>query len=128
MNLRHRTKAQKETEIMSTPEKVRLREEAAARCTAEIKRRVLRRQARKARAEHLVRCILDPRKEKSKKKAADRIVRKRSFTEDRADVLGKRGYQDGVRRGKAEARGPRSWTITIHMDGSLQLSCVRCRG
>ena len=68
MNLRHRTKAQKETEIMSTPEKVRLREEAAARCTAEIKRRVLRRQARKARAEHLVRCILDPRKKKAKRK------------------------------------------------------------
>ena len=68
MNLRHRTKAQKETEIMSTPENVRLREEAAARCTAEIKRRVLRRQARKARAEHLVRCILDPRKKKAKRK------------------------------------------------------------
>ena len=53
--IRHRTKAQKEKEIMSTPVSVRLREEAAARCTAKIKRRVLRRQARKARAEHLVR-------------------------------------------------------------------------
>ena len=44
------------------------------------------------------------------------------------NVLGKRGYQDGVRRGKPEARGPRSWTIPIHIDGSSQLSCVRCRG
>ena len=48
--IQHRTNAQKEKEMMRTPENVRLREEAAARCTAKIKRRVLRRQARKARA------------------------------------------------------------------------------
>ena len=53
---------------MSVPETVRLRGEAAARCTAKIKRRTLRKQARKARAEHLV-----------KEKAADRIVRQRAF-------------------------------------------------
>ena len=41
-NIRHRTIAHKEKEIMSTPENVRLREEAAARCTAEIKWRVLK--------------------------------------------------------------------------------------
>ena len=46
--------------MMSTPENVRLREEAAAKCTAKIKRRVLRRQARKDRAEHLVRCSSEP--------------------------------------------------------------------
>ena len=57
--IRHRTNAQKEKEKRSTPENVRLREEAAARCTTKIKRRVLRRQARKARAEHLVRCSLE---------------------------------------------------------------------
>ena len=68
--IRHRTKAQREKGRMSTPETVRLREEAAARCTAKIKRRVLRRQARKARAEHMVICSLEPGKKK-----ADRIVR-----------------------------------------------------
>ena len=52
----HRTKAQREEDIMSTPENVRLPEEAAARCTTKLKRRVLRKQARKARAEHLVKC------------------------------------------------------------------------
>ena len=41
---------------MSTPENVRLPEEAAARCTTKLKRRVLRKQARKARAEHVVKC------------------------------------------------------------------------
>ena len=51
-NIGHRIKAQRGKGIMSTPENVRLREEAAARCTAKIKRRVLRKQARKARAEH----------------------------------------------------------------------------
>ena len=40
--IRHRTNAQKEKGIMSTPENGRLREEAAARCTRKIKRRVLR--------------------------------------------------------------------------------------
>ena len=39
--------------IMSTSQNVRLREEAAAKCTAKIKKEVLK-QARKARAEHLV--------------------------------------------------------------------------
>ena len=73
--IQHRTKAQKEKEMKRTPESVRLREEAAARCTAKMKRRVLRKQARKARAGHFVRCSLKPGKEKGEKKAADRIVR-----------------------------------------------------
>ena len=55
-------------EMMRTPESVRLREEAAARCTAKIKRRVLRKQAKKARTEHLVRCSLEPGKKKAKRK------------------------------------------------------------
>ena len=66
--IRHRTNALKEKEIMCTPENVRLREEAAARCTTKIKRRVVRRQARKARAEHLVRCSLESGKKKAKRK------------------------------------------------------------
>ena len=73
-NVVHRTKAQREKLMMSTPETVRLREETAARCTAKIKRIILRKQARKARAEHLVRCSLASG-EKGKTKAADRIVR-----------------------------------------------------
>ena len=70
---------------MSTPENVRLREEAAARCTTKIKRRVLRRQARKARAEHLVKCSLEPRKEKSKRKPLTELYIEGYFTEDRAE-------------------------------------------
>ena len=38
--------------LRSTPDDVRTREEAAARCTKVIKRRVLNKQARKARAQH----------------------------------------------------------------------------
>ena len=58
----HRTRAQREKEIMSTPVNVRLREEGAAGCTAKIKRRKLTKQARKASAEHLARCSLEPGK------------------------------------------------------------------
>ena len=64
--IQHRTNAQMEKEMMRIPENVRLREEAAARCMAKIKRRVLRRQAGKARAEHLVRCSLVPGKKEQK--------------------------------------------------------------
>ena len=55
----HHTKAERETFLLSTLQNVRLREEAAARCTAKIKRNVLMKQARKARAEHLVKCCLE---------------------------------------------------------------------
>ena len=50
------------------PENVSLREEAAARCTKKIKRQVLKKQARKARGEHLVKCCLEPGKKKVKRK------------------------------------------------------------
>ena len=56
---------------MGTPEIVRLREEAAARCAAKITRKVLKKQARKARAAHLVRCCLEPEKKKTNRKTAD---------------------------------------------------------
>ena len=42
----HHTKAKREKVIMSTPDNVRLREEAAVRCTAKIKRKVLKKRAR----------------------------------------------------------------------------------
>ena len=48
--------ADRETTTQQTPEKVRTREEAAARCTKVNKRRVLKKEPRKARAEHLVLC------------------------------------------------------------------------
>ena len=61
----HQTKARREEETNeSTPDNFRLREEAAAKCTAKIKRRIPRKQARKAGAEHLVQCSLEPVKTK----------------------------------------------------------------
>ena len=67
--------------MMSTPENVRLREEAAERCTAKIKRKVLKKQARKVRAEHLVRCSLEPGKKTNRKPLTELYV-KGHFTED----------------------------------------------
>ena len=43
--------------MKQTWENVRVREEAAARCTKVIKRRVLKKQARKARTDHVVNCM-----------------------------------------------------------------------
>ena len=82
--IRHRTKAHGENEIMSTPETVRLREEAAARSTAKIKRRILGKQTTKARAEHLAKCSLEPGKKKAKRKPLTELYVKGHFTEDRA--------------------------------------------
>ena len=67
-NIRHRTTAPREKEMMNTPETVRLREEAAARCTTKIKRRLLGKQPLKARAEHFVKCSPEPVKKKAKRK------------------------------------------------------------
>ena len=64
---------------------LRLREEAAARCTAKIKRRVLKKQARKARAEHQVKCCLVPGKKKAKRKPLTKLYVKGHFTEDREE-------------------------------------------
>ena len=49
------------------------------------KRRVLRRQARKARAEHLIRCSLVPGKKKAKRKPLTELYVKGHFTEDRSE-------------------------------------------
>ena len=81
----HRTKWHKEKKtIMSTPENVRLREEAAARCTAKIKRMILRKQARKARAD-LVKCSMKPGKKKTKRNPLTELYVKGHFTEDRGE-------------------------------------------
>ena len=94
--IRNRMKAQREKEMMSTPETVRLREEVDARCTTKIKRSVLRRQARKVRAEHLVKCSLEPGKKKGEKKAADRIIRKRVFIFPKTRRNGKKNFKGTV--------------------------------
>ena len=67
---------------MSTPDYVRFREEAAAKCTARIKRKVLKKHARNARAEHLVICCLEPVKKKTKRKPLTELYVKGHFTED----------------------------------------------
>ena len=79
------TKSEREYIILSVPENVRLHEEAAARCTAKIKRSVLKKQARKARAEHQVECCLEPGKEKAKRKPLTELCVKVHFTEDREE-------------------------------------------
>ena len=56
----HSTKNKRDKAVKQTPENVRVRDEEAARCTDVIKTRVLRKQARKARADHLVKCSLIP--------------------------------------------------------------------
>ena len=84
-NIQHRTKAHKENELMGAPERVRLREEAAARCAEKIKWRAPRRQARKASAEHLVRCSLEPGKKKAKRKPLTELYVSGHFAEDRAE-------------------------------------------
>ena len=81
---RHRTKSTKRKTTINTPENVKLREEAAARCTAKIKRRTLRKQAR-VRAEHLVKCSLEPRKQKTPRKPLTELSVKAHFTEDREE-------------------------------------------
>ena len=50
----HTTKFDTDKEVRQTPEEVKIREGTAARCTKVIKIMVLRKQARKARADHVV--------------------------------------------------------------------------
>ena len=66
----HSTTNDRDKAAKQTPENARIHEEAAARGTKVIKRRVLKKQARKARAEHLVKVQFGTRKEKTSKKAA----------------------------------------------------------
>ena len=60
--------------VKRTPVSVRIREEAAARCTQVVKRIVLKKQARKARADHLVICSMMPgRKRKRKQRHSEGV-------------------------------------------------------
>ena len=76
----HHTKAERVKITQSTPENVRLREEAAARCTASIKRKVLKKQARKARAG-----CFEPGKKKTKRKPLSELYVKGHFIADREE-------------------------------------------
>ena len=70
----HTTKVDREKAVYQTPESVRIREEAAARCTKVVERRVLKKQARKARADHLVKLYYDARTEDNEKTAVVLVV------------------------------------------------------
>ena len=70
---------------MSAPKNVPLREDAGVRCTAKINWKVLKKQARKARAEHLVKCCLEPGKKKAKRKPLTELYVKGHFAEDREE-------------------------------------------
>ena len=59
---RHTAQKKKDKAVKQTPENVKVCDEEAARCTEVMKTRVLRKQARKARADHLVKSSLIPRK------------------------------------------------------------------
>ena len=76
----HCTEAERENIFMATPENVRLREKASSSCTKRIKRKVLKKQANKARAEHLVNVATS--EEEGEKETAD--LTKGNFTEDRS--------------------------------------------
>ena len=82
---------------MISPENVRRREEAAARCTAKIKRKVVKTQARKARAEHLVTCCSEPGKKKAKRKPLTELYVKGHFTED-TEKNGERNFRGIVQK------------------------------
>ena len=65
-----------------TADDVRIREEAATKCTKVITRRVLKKQARSARDEHLVKCCLAPGKRNARRKSLSELYVKGNFTED----------------------------------------------
>ena len=60
-------KSDRDKTMKEIPENVRIRKEAVARCTKVIKRKMLKKQPRKARADHLVKCSLKPGRRKIKK-------------------------------------------------------------
>ena len=76
------TETERENITRQTTENVRIREEAAAKCTKVIKKRVLKKQARKARAEHLVKCCLAPGRRHVRRKPLSKLYVNWNFTED----------------------------------------------
>ena len=72
----------REKNVKRTLENVRICEEAAARCTKVIKRRLLKKHARKARAEHLVNCSSAPGRRKKQRKPLSELHVNGNLTED----------------------------------------------
>ena len=72
----------RENKFYRTPDDVKMCEEVAARCTKVIKRRVLKKQARNARAQHLVKCCLALGKKKASRKLLAELHVDGHFTED----------------------------------------------
>ena len=75
----------KERKIMrQTPEDVKIREEAAARCKRVMERRVLSKQARRVRA-HLVKCSMVSGRKKNRRKALLELFVDGTFTDNREE-------------------------------------------
>ena len=89
----HWTKAQRDKESMGN---VRLREEAAARRTAKIIRKVLKKQVRKARTEHLVKCCFEPGRRRPKNKPLTELYVKGILP--KTGKNGKRNFKHIVKR------------------------------
>ena len=63
----HTTKSDRQKDVRETPEEVTVKECAPARSARPIERKVLRKQARKARADHALKCSLSAGKNTEKK-------------------------------------------------------------
>ena len=83
----HTTKSDRVKEVRRTPQEVRIREEAAARCTKMTNRRVLKKQARKARTNHLVKCSMMPGKKRLQRKPLTELYVNGKLTEDREEWI-----------------------------------------
>ena len=81
----HTTKAERKKRGTDTPKAILSKEMAAARSTRPIERKILRKQARKARADHAVQCCLLPGKRIPKRKALTELYVNGIFTEDREE-------------------------------------------
>ena len=80
----HFTKGEREKIMRQTPEDVKIREEAAARCKRVMERRVLSKQARRARA-HLVKCSMESGRKKNRRKALLELFVDGTFTDNREE-------------------------------------------
>ena len=82
----HTTKCDRDRDraLQQMPETWRIREEAAPRCTKK-KKRCLQKEARKARADHLIKCCLVPVRRKTQRKPLSELYVNGKFTEDREE-------------------------------------------
>ena len=122
----HHTKAEREKITQSTPENVKLREEAAARCTKKIRRRMHKTQARKARAEHQVKCVeshcqnctstgISQRTGKSGKESCRGTVKKCTLTRRRREKYKKTGLKTSKKGDQQFTMEERDAEITVDL-------------